>query len=707
MSQNPSRDSVDISHARSDHGARESMFTIFNDRRGQVSEAQTIADSFSPPIELDQLINPDEVFQKQLPLTPKFVKWGVQWHKEPTYMLLFALGGLLLGIGHHCYYNSLSGTEAGSNQRQQWAHNFGNIFAVLVVTALHRANGYAYSQLFWCTVRGRSFRLGSLDKLFSLTTDPMGFFNLEIFRHASFAVALAIVCWSIGLAGILPPGTLVVVSGTVNQVTKASFPVLNWNSSSWVGPLDSTMLQTRGWILTRPTELVLDIAAQSAVTMDVLRFSPPAPNSSYTLQVQGPYLKCDKANGSRQPIFDYYTHRLATDKDNTNFTPSDDTAINQLRPISMLYFSAFDSILGVDEWTNEYANSESTWDQSTDQYNNLSVDLPSAFTDSLGYNAPDRVDEVNAGAEFMSRMVPRQLWVRTADSSIICTLGNATREVNFQFVDAVQTISYGEVQSFTPLFVPRTGHSDGLRGFDLYPYVAVYLGLTTLLSGNIPTLLWKYEIDSSCPVQHTYQTALADSSSRILLTGLVACQDFNANTWINHSIERYEGDIMNNLLPKQPSLCRNHTLERAIEDLAANITISMMTSSALTSISKITTTIYHFPTRNLYHYNSLYLLLSYGLAFLFTALSIGLGLYTFHTNGVIHASTFSSIITTTRNGELDEISKGSSLGNLTLDKELKMLRLRFGAIDTDGKFERAGFGVGDKVGALKKGGRYV
>lgn len=195
MSRNPPRASLDISHARFDEEEEESMFTVFNDRKGQSSEAQTIADSFSPPIELEQLVNPDEIFQKQLPSTPKFVKWGVQWHKEPTYMILFALGGLLLGIGHHCYYNSLSGTEAGSNQRQQWAHNFGNIFAVLVVTTLHRANGYAYSQLLWGTVRGRSFTLGSLDKMFSLTNDPMGFFNLEVFMHAPFAVALALLCW--------------------------------------------------------------------------------------------------------------------------------------------------------------------------------------------------------------------------------------------------------------------------------------------------------------------------------------------------------------------------------------------------------------------------------------------------------------------------------------------------------------------------------
>ncbi|TVY17514.1 hypothetical protein LARI1_G004665 [Lachnellula arida] len=695
MSQNPPRGSVNIGHAQFDFEGRESMFTVSTDRRGQSSAAQTIADSFSPPIELEQLVNPDEVFQKQLPSTPKFVKWGVQWHKEPTYMILFALGGLLLGIGHHCYYNSLSGTEAGSNQRQQWAHNFGNILAVLVVATLHRANGYAYSQLFWGTVRGRSFTLGSLDKMFSLTTDPMGFFNLEVFRHAPFAVALALLCWSMGLAGILPPGTLVVVSGTVGQVTEAFLPVLNWKSLFW--GLANRRIPGD---LNQLTELVSDIAAQSAVTMDVLRFSPTAPNSSYTLQVQGPYLQCKKASSTGQSALDYYTQRLATNADNAILTPS---GLNDFTPkphehhyLSMLYFSAFDPMLGKQglRWPGP------------DQYNNWNVDLPPTFTQSFPLNISGEDD---AGSKINYQVIPRQLWVQTTENSIICTLGNATREVNFHFVDGVQTISYGELQGFAPLYVWYTRNNFFDVDLDRWPYVAVYLGLTNLLSGNITTQLQVLND------QFGYNT-LVDSSSRVLLTGLDACRDFTENTWSTHpisrilsengSIQRSEGRFYNNLFDKHPSSCRNHTLERAIEDLATNITISMMTSSNLTSISQKTTEVHLFPTRNLYHYNPLYLLLSYGLAFLFTTLSISLGLYTFHTNGVIHGSTFSSIIMTTRNSKLDEISKGSSLGR-PLDKELKMLRLRFGAINMDGKVERAAFGVGDKVGALKKGGRYV
>lgn len=101
----------------------------------------------------------------------------------------------LLALGHYLFYRSLKGTVAGSNRHQQWAHTFGNVFAVLVVTTLAAADKVAYQQYFWTTVQGRSFTLGTVDKLFSLTSDPLGFLSLELFKGAPVAAALALICW--------------------------------------------------------------------------------------------------------------------------------------------------------------------------------------------------------------------------------------------------------------------------------------------------------------------------------------------------------------------------------------------------------------------------------------------------------------------------------------------------------------------------------
>lgn len=81
--------------------------------------------------------------------------------------------------------------------------------------------------------------------------------------------------------------------------------------------------------------------------------------------------------------------------------------------------------------------------------------------------------------------------------------------------------------------------------------------------------------------------------------------------------------------------------------------------------------------------------------------------YAFQTNGVVHSSSFSAIIATTRNEALDSLSRGHSLGALPLDKEFAKTRLMFGRFSGGEKKESAGWGIGEGVGGLKKGGRYV
>ena len=47
----------------------------------------------------------------------RYVKWGIPW-KTPLLIVLWALVGFSLAIGHHLYYQSLDGTKAGSSSRQ-------------------------------------------------------------------------------------------------------------------------------------------------------------------------------------------------------------------------------------------------------------------------------------------------------------------------------------------------------------------------------------------------------------------------------------------------------------------------------------------------------------------------------------------------------------------------------------------------------------
>lgn len=154
------------------------------------------SDSFNLPQDGQVARNETTRYDKPYRLSDRqFIKWGIAWY-APTLMALYMLGGMALAIGHHFYFSSLHGTVAGSSQRQQWAIGFGTALSFLIVALLRSATSAAYSQYVWIMVRRTSYQIGTLDKLFALTTDPSGFFGVEMFKAAKLAVLIALISWS-------------------------------------------------------------------------------------------------------------------------------------------------------------------------------------------------------------------------------------------------------------------------------------------------------------------------------------------------------------------------------------------------------------------------------------------------------------------------------------------------------------------------------
>jgi len=141
--------------------------------------------------------------------------------------------------------------------------------------------------------------------------------------------------------------------------------------------------------------------------------------------------------------------------------------------------------------------------------------------------------------------------------------------------------------------------------------MSVFLAFTSMLSGNVTTIL-----NTGGFPANNYQMELVDTSSKILQTGLVACDEFVTTYWNNNAILKGLKPIENpngtttewdkpmlwnnysntdpyaasqyhnrtltaDLFQNPAGLCRNGTLLTAIEDLANNITISMLTSPNL------------------------------------------------------------------------------------------------------------------------------
>jgi hypothetical protein len=123
----------------------------------------------------------------------------------------------------------------------------------------------------------------------------------------------------------------------------------------------------------------------------------------------------------------------------------------------------------------------------------------------------------------------------------------------------------------------------------------------------------------------------------------------------------------------------------------------------------------HQTTQNIYRYDSRNLIISYTTAVALAFFSIALGVFSFLDNGVAHSTAFSAFVTTTRNSDLDELSRGHSLGRIPLDESVGGVRLRFGelvatgekSIGEDSEARHIGFGIENGVLSLQKGKRYA
>jgi hypothetical protein len=276
------------------------------------------------------------------------------------------------------------------------------------------------------------------------------------------------------------------------------------------------------------------------------------------------------------------------------------------------------------------------------------------------------------------------------------------------------------------------------RGADV-AYYEYFIALSDLLIGNL-TLgnnIARFLINNEEPGEVAWY--LYNSTLKIQSTGLLACDDIQNSPWVDHPADYVSAfttpspnviaigtevysEVFRNIFSTEPWMCRNRTLLRDIKDLANNITISLLGSPDMTNNNTVFKTIESSNTQNYYLYGPLYLLLPYGIALPLAAIAASFGLYSIHLNGVSHSMNFSAIVVTTRNTDLDLLTRGASLGAEPFKTDINKVKLRFGPLltsnskgildKTSWKEQQDGgthiaFGFEDHVGVLKRGGKYI
>ena len=339
----------------------------------------------------------------------------------------------------------------------------------------------------------------------------------------------------IPLAGITPPATLSVVPGFNNESRPLSLASLDWNSSKFFDEEDS---------IAQPNSDVLQIATLAAQSMAIIPPAPPAANSSFHIEFYGPTLQCNIANSSQQPNFDYYTKALANSSllaatkdlyESGKLRWGDDGPPGLTAPLMSIY-SAFSPYAGQQGWLyGSNPSGDGSYDYSPDAFNNWIAEIPPGSVS--GVALPEWTSD---SAEFTTQ----QLWIQTSDKGLVCIMGNASFDVDFEFIDAALTVAEYSISMFEPFWMPLYGN----QLFDIVPadmanlpdsfwnpsksYMAVYLALSSLLNGNVSTTLTNSFDQNWFDAAETLfdgNVTIYDGSSKILQYGLSACDEFVHN----------------------------------------------------------------------------------------------------------------------------------------------------------------------------------
>ncbi|KAF2964694.1 hypothetical protein GQX73_g8888 [Xylaria multiplex] len=144
----------------------------------------------------------------------------------PSTMIALITLGILAALGHHLYYRSLHGQVV---QDSQWPVRLGTAIAFFLKAVFISSIETAYRQHAWLMVKRRSYKISTLDALFSACFNPWVFTNFQFLSEAYLAAVIALSVWLLPLSAIASPSTLTVrnaaltTPGTCNNVSMLDF----------------------------------------------------------------------------------------------------------------------------------------------------------------------------------------------------------------------------------------------------------------------------------------------------------------------------------------------------------------------------------------------------------------------------------------------------------------------------------------------------
>ncbi|KAH7186164.1 uncharacterized protein B0J16DRAFT_305840 [Fusarium flagelliforme] len=526
------------------------------------------------------------------------------------------LSGLALAIGHHFFYDYLNDRIVESQNQQEWFLRIGTGLAFLVRALLSAAVGIAYTQILWRTLRSKSITIQGIDSLFGVSHTAWDFTTLELWTAAPALAVVAVIAWALPLIAVITPATLSIeISSEANVTTIDGFiPRIDYDRTLWFGRVEEDAV----YVSTHISRLVTPVASLGSI----LPITAPFPNSSYSVGFYGPALSCDTP-------------------ENDSFREAMERIVNvDRRSERHLTYAGF---VPVSENKSSSASEEGQWHGYAIEglYNILDETY---YTPEIDFTA--NVTDRNPGGKSATFFVltPDRPGGR-ANKTIECQLYNATYSANITFDNGLQDIKY------------KTEKLNGVSVYDTRDCVS--------------------KPGSRCNPVTAYLTIMAAMGT--IVVGTQRDGGFTERTRISQTVLLDSPDMHMTYYDEKPkSLIGNLSMPYALEQLFENVTTSLLSDSQF--LNNDTTAsrgpITRFSAQNAFSYEPRNLFIAYGIGILFSLIVVIFGFLCIKSASASYTNSFSTILRTTRNTDLDTIvTSTETSGAEPLSKEMGNVRL--------------------------------
>ncbi|KXS97850.1 hypothetical protein AC578_7656 [Pseudocercospora eumusae] len=651
----------------------------------------------------------------------------------PLVVLVFALPS---GLSIYQYY--LKGTPVDDEpyklvnfelSQQQINTAVGTALAFLSRSCLVLALSTAYTQAFWWTITRdcTPARLSTIDVLYSVLSNVCNLFRPRTWSKHPLLLLTALVTWLIPIAAIITPATLSVAIAAVTPSPSEirSVPMADFESLKFFAPGQSNTFTGLASVDTvfynGPTYMVERIAYSVATGGTILPISPSAPNTSWSLDFNGPALRCNNINATMQAlmqtnILNAYRgnscqqpyNYLAWTAANGSPTPSEGIASNEdpfgnhAVPFSdSTPFTMNQGTLGPLLYDAVGAKGNATTNGTAN-----ATQVATIYFAAIPKFKYRELGSCNANPNMTAEQVDVEFGRYFVNSTILeCQLWNTSYHTDFTYVDGQQSIDITTsergkdipVDTLAGFYMngdyPKcAGLNIDYEGCNVDRYTLQRLSFQAILDAFGRVFVGTVLDGQQSKYGGTYTTATKVMSTVLLDTKELSFLRAPSNWATAAETGTYthlgSTDNMPSLYDWTAEARQKPFLKHTIEELFQNITLSMLSSAHFhpnTSspfaphLVNVTSHIYH----NVYEYSAAKLWLTYGLAIAFTLLGVVFGLLAIFANGASYSDDFSTILRTARYARLsDEVQPGDEDGRDPLPRYLGAATVGFKSCDT-------------------------